>query len=99
MAEGSRKNPQNGGPWYSEGLCFECRPDCGACCTNHEDYAYVYLEGDDVDRLVAHLESLVLHDNQATDEGLIHLADLAALRLLALLGMQAGPARTLGKMG
>jgi Fe-S-cluster containining protein len=56
MAERSRKSPPDGGPWYAEGLCFECRPDCGACCTNHEDYAYVYLEGDDVDRLVAHLE-------------------------------------------
>jgi len=49
---------QSGGPdspWYAEGLCFECVPDCGACCTNHEDYAYVYLEGDDVDRLVSFL--------------------------------------------
>ena len=37
--------------WYSEGLDFECQPDCGACCTNHDDYAYVYLEGDDLSRL------------------------------------------------
>jgi len=56
MAQGSRKARPAEGQWYAEGLCFECRPDCGACCTNHEDYAFVYLEGDDVDRLVAHLE-------------------------------------------
>ena len=42
-------------PWYSEGLRFECQPDCGACCTNHDDYSYVYLVGDDLARLAAHL--------------------------------------------
>jgi len=41
--------------WYAEGLRFECKEDCGACCTNHDDYAYVYLVGDDLDRLVAWL--------------------------------------------
>jgi uncharacterized protein len=44
-----------GGPWWSEGLRFECQPDCGQCCTNHDDYAYVYLEGQDVDRIAGHL--------------------------------------------
>ncbi len=39
-------------PWYADGLRFECQPDCGACCSNHGDYEYVYLEGDDLDRLV-----------------------------------------------
>jgi Fe-S-cluster containining protein len=34
-------------------LCFECVPDCGACCTNHGEFAYVYLEGDDLARLAA----------------------------------------------
>jgi len=47
--------PEKKTPWYADGLRFECQEDCGACCTNHEDYAYVYLMGDDVDRLVAHL--------------------------------------------
>ena len=56
MAEGPRRKHPEGGPWYAEGLRFECRSDCGACCTNHEDYAFVYLQGDDVDRLVAHLQ-------------------------------------------
>lgn len=42
--------------WYDRsGLRFECLPDCGACCTNHGDYAHVYLDGDDVERLAAHL--------------------------------------------
>ena len=43
-------------PWYAEGLRFECQPDCAACCTNHDDYSYVYLEGDDLERISEHLE-------------------------------------------
>lgn len=43
----------SGNPWYAEGLCFTCQPGCGACCTNHGDYAYVYLERDDIARLAA----------------------------------------------
>lgn len=42
--------------WFAEGLKFECQPDCAGCCVNHGAYAYVYLEGDDVDRLADHLE-------------------------------------------
>lgn len=38
-------------PWYADGLRFSCQPDCGACCVDHGDYAYVYLEGDDHERL------------------------------------------------
>ncbi len=41
--------------WYSSGLSFACQPDCGACCTQHDDYAYVYLEGDDAARLADRL--------------------------------------------
>jgi len=56
-------NPQDGSPndspkrraWYAEGLRFACQPDCGKCCTRHGEYDYVYLEGDDVQRLAAHL--------------------------------------------
>ena len=42
--------------WYDAGVRFECRPDCGACCVNHDDYAYVYLTDDDVTLLADHLE-------------------------------------------
>jgi uncharacterized protein len=42
-------------PWYAEGLQFECRPDCGHCCTRHGDYDYVYLDPGDVARLAGHL--------------------------------------------
>jgi len=35
-------------PWYASGLRFECQVDCGACCTNHGNYEYVYLEDQDV---------------------------------------------------
>jgi Fe-S-cluster containining protein len=49
------KPPKNGRaaelPWYAEGLQFECQEDCGRCCTNHGDYAYVYLEETDLHRL------------------------------------------------
>ncbi len=41
-------------PWYADGLRFECQPDCGACCTNHGDCEYVYLEDADVARLSGH---------------------------------------------
>jgi Fe-S-cluster containining protein len=43
-------------PWYASGLCFECQPDCGACCTNHGDHEYVYLEDEDVDALARHFD-------------------------------------------
>lgn len=33
-------------PWYADGLRFQCQRS-GACCTNHGDYAYVYLTDDD----------------------------------------------------
>jgi len=42
-------------PWYAEGLRFECLPDCAACCTNHDDYAYVYLEPGEPERIALHL--------------------------------------------
>ena len=42
-------------PWYAEGLRFACVPDCGACCTRHGDYDFVYLDPGDVDRLAAAL--------------------------------------------
>lgn len=42
-------------PWYASGLRFECRPDCGACCSNHDDYSYVYLDDEDPTRIAAHL--------------------------------------------
>lgn len=52
--------PRNGrkpnGPWYASGLRFECQPDCGRCCTRHDDFAYVYLDDADVRRLATHFE-------------------------------------------
>lgn len=42
-------------PWYAEGLPFSCDPACGACCTRHDDYAYVYLQPEDLPRLAAAL--------------------------------------------
>ena len=47
--------PKAPAPWYADGLRFECRPDCGACCTDHGEYAYVYLVGEDLPALAAHL--------------------------------------------
>ncbi len=34
-------------PWYSNGLRFSCT-QCGNCCQNHGDYAFVYLAPRDV---------------------------------------------------
>ena len=42
-------------PWYAEGLRFACQPDCGRCCSRHDDYAYVYLSDDDATALARHL--------------------------------------------
>jgi len=42
-------------PWYADGLLFRCQPDCGACCTDHGDYAYLYLQEIDVERLARFL--------------------------------------------
>ncbi|MDX1388650.1 MAG: YkgJ family cysteine cluster protein [Acidobacteriota bacterium] len=42
-------------PWYASGLRFSCIPECGACCTRHEDYAYVYLTAEDIRRISKHL--------------------------------------------
>ena len=42
-------------PWYAAGVRFECQRS-GRCCTNHGEYAHVYLTRDDESRLAAHLE-------------------------------------------
>lgn len=41
-------------PWYSKGLRFECT-QCGNCCRNHGEYAYVYLAEADVEAIAGHL--------------------------------------------
>lgn len=50
-AEKKRRAADSAGPWYAGGLRFECQEDCGACCTNHDDYAYVYLEDGEPERI------------------------------------------------
>jgi Fe-S-cluster containining protein len=47
----SRRLPVALRVWYADGLRFECRSGCGQCCSNHDDYSYVYLEPNDVERL------------------------------------------------
>jgi Fe-S-cluster containining protein len=47
--------PRRAAPWYADGLRFECLPDCGRCCTRHDDFAYVYLEPSDVRALASFL--------------------------------------------
>ena len=42
-------------PSPEAGLRFECT-QCGKCCTNRGEYAYVYLSDDEVDALAKHLE-------------------------------------------
>ncbi len=63
--------------WYARGLCFTCQPGCGRCCTNHDDYAQVYLEGDDLPRLAAHFElsdEAFRRHYTALDDGFVVLA-------------------------
>ena len=52
-ARGERRSTRPA--WYAGGLRFSCREDCGACCTDHGEYAYVYLEPGDAERLARHL--------------------------------------------
>ncbi len=40
--------------WYHKGLRFSCT-QCGNCCRNHGDYAYVYLADRDVEAIARHL--------------------------------------------
>ncbi len=40
--------------WYQDGLRFGCT-QCGNCCRNHGDYAYVYLAEGDIVAIAAFL--------------------------------------------
>lgn len=46
-----RRRAARPGPWYAEGLRFECQPECGRCCTRRDGRDFVYLEPRDVWRL------------------------------------------------
>ena len=69
------RKPTGGGkrqPWYASGLEFDCVPECGACCTRHGDYAYVYLSEDDTRRLADHLDldpRAFLNEHTVIDDG------------------------------
>jgi len=41
--------------WYSDGLKFECT-GCGGCCTDHGEYAYVYLLQPEIEAIAEYLE-------------------------------------------
>ncbi|MBN2343175.1 MAG: YkgJ family cysteine cluster protein [Deltaproteobacteria bacterium] len=63
-------------PFYENGLQFECT-GCGACCKTHGDYAYVYLNHDNVDAISEYLGMTridFLNAHCANDEyGNVHL--------------------------
>lgn len=42
-------------PWYEKGLRFRCT-QCGNCCRNHGEYAYVYLSEADIAAIAGHLD-------------------------------------------
>jgi hypothetical protein len=41
-------------PWYYKGLQFSCT-QCGNCCRNHGEYAYVYLTERELQAIPAYL--------------------------------------------
>jgi Fe-S-cluster containining protein len=43
-------------PWYADGLNFTCVEDCGGCCTDHGEYAFVYLDLPTERKIARHLE-------------------------------------------
>jgi Fe-S-cluster containining protein len=68
---------QKRSPWYADGLRFSCKPDCGRCCTRHDDYAYVYLADSDVAPLAEALgldEAAFRERHTAYDDGDLVLA-------------------------
>lgn len=59
-------------PWYADGLRFACQPDCGRCCSRHDEYAYIYLREEDVPALAERLGLTVpafLAEWTALDDG------------------------------
>lgn len=41
-------------PWYADGLRFSCT-QCGNCCRNGGEYAYVYLSDPEVEAIAEHI--------------------------------------------
>lgn len=67
--------PDNPKPWYDKGLRFKCSA-CGACCSTHGEYAYVYLAEGDVRAIAQYLElerSTFLERYCTRDEGRVIL--------------------------
>jgi Fe-S-cluster containining protein len=59
-------------PWYASGLRFTCVPECGACCTNHDEYVYVYLTDEDIraiSRLLGLTKRAFLNEYTTVDDG------------------------------
>ena len=42
-------------PFWTSGIRFECQQS-GRCCTSRGEYGFVYLTGEDRDRLAKHLQ-------------------------------------------
>jgi len=61
--------------WYQDGLKFQCTR-CGQCCSDHDEYAYVYLVQSDINNLAAHknLNSKeFIQQYCRIEDGLVHL--------------------------
>lgn len=41
-------------PWYADGLRFSCT-QCGNCCRNGGEYAYVYLSDGEIEAIAEHI--------------------------------------------
>ena len=67
----------NAEKFYENGLEFECQK-CGQCCKTHEENAYVYLSGADVDAISDYLGKKrinFLNDHCLNDKnGCVHLS-------------------------
>ena len=46
--------PSPAEPWYKDGLRFECQ-ETGKCCTNHGEYAWVYVSPDEEKAIAAQI--------------------------------------------
>ncbi len=53
MAKKEKKRGKKDGPWYRDGLRFECT-QCGACCSGEP--GYVWVDDEEIEAMAAELE-------------------------------------------
>ena len=74
-----------GKPWYAAGLRFTCVPECGRCCTLHENYAYVYLDSADEQAMSEFIHELKVPNEKYLEIGFEPILERNPLRFWKLI--------------